>query len=155
MKKKKKEFKTVAVSGYFNPIHRGHIKMFREARQYGDKLVVIVNNDEQVKLKGTVPFHSEQERMFIVKNIRWVDEVVLSVDKDKTVCKSLLMLQPDVFANGGDRKSTKDIPEDRVCKRIGTEMVFNVGGGKVQSSSTLIKKAAIKSKKHKCEMCDY
>jgi len=129
--------KTVAVSGYWNPIHVGHIRLFEEAKRLGDKLVVIVNNDEQVKLKGSFPFMNENDRLEIVSSLKIVDEAVLVVDKDESVCKTLEILKPDIFANGGDRKAG-NIPEYELCKKLGIKMVFNVGGEKIRSSSELI-----------------
>lgn len=128
----------VAVSGYFNPVHRGHISMFKEAKKLGDKLVVILNSDHQVTLKGSKKFMDEQERKYILEAIGCVDGVIISIDKDKTQCRTLSMLKPHLFANGGDRQSETDIPEAAVCKQYGIKMVFNVGGGKVQSSSWLL-----------------
>lgn len=136
--KKDKEI-VVAVSGYFNPLHIGHIKLFEEAKKLGTKLVAIVNNDEQVKLKGSFPFMSEKERIEIVASLGMVDNAILAVDKDRTVCKTVELIKPDIFANGGDR-TRKNIPEVEVCRKIGCKMVFNVGGGKIQSSSWLIEK---------------
>ncbi len=134
--------RVVAVSGYFNPVHRGHVALFERARALGDRLIVIVNNDRQVRLKGSVPFMREDERAAIISSFRTVDDVVLSIDEDRTVCRTLERVRPHIFANGGDRASTQDIPEAAVCERLGIEMVFNVGGGKVQSSSWLIGAAA-------------
>ena len=131
--------KIVAVSGYFNPLHYGHIKLFEAAKNLGEYLVVIVNNDEQVKLKGSTLFIDEKERMKIISALRVVDNVILSVDKDRTVCKTLELIKPDIFANGGDR-TKNNIPETAICKKLGCKMVFNVGGGKIQSSSWLLKK---------------
>ena len=131
--------KIVAVSGYFNPLHPGHIKLFEAAKNLGEYLVVIVNNDEQVKLKGSTLFIDEKERMKIISALRVVDNVILSVDKDRTVCKTLELIKPDIFANGGDR-TKNNIPETAICKKLGCKMVFNVGGGKIQSSSWLLKK---------------
>ncbi len=136
----------VAVSGYFNPIHIGHIRMFQEAKKLGTKLVVIVNNDKQVKIKGSIPFMNEKERIEIIKAIKQVDQVILSIDKDKSVCKTLKMINPDIFANGGDRK-LDNIPEYKICKEINCKMVFNIGkGGKIQSSSGLLKKIKTSTK---------
>jgi len=134
--------RTVAVSGYFNPVHRGHVSLFEAARALGDRLVVILNNDEQVKVKGSTPFMSEEERAMIIASLRAVDDVVISVDEDRTVCRTLEQVRPHIFANGGDRASTADIPEAAVCDQFGIEMVFNVGEPKVQSSSWLIGTAA-------------
>ena len=137
--------KTVCVSGYFNPLHIGHLSLFEEAKKLGDYLVVIVNNDHQVELKGSVPFMKEDERLKIVESLKMVDEAVLSKDIDRTVCKTLERVAPDIFANGGDRNNINDIPEAEVCKRLGIEMSFNVGGGKQQASSELIKNAVKKA----------
>jgi len=127
----------VCVSGYFNPIHKGHILMFSEAKKLADKLVVIINNDKQVELKGSKKFMAQYERTFIVDNIKGVDAVIISCDKDKSVCETLSKIKPDIFANGGDRKSQKDILESEVCTKYGIKMVFNIGGKKIQSSSKL------------------
>ncbi len=145
-KSAKKKPKVVAVSGYFNPLHVGHLEMMERAKKLGDKLVAIVNNDAQVKLKGSVPFMSQADRMKIVAALRWVDKVVLSVDKDKTVCKSLAKVRPDVFANGGDRKSLNDVPEFGICQKLGIQMVDGLGR-KIRASSKLIAEAALKKKK--------
>ncbi|HDY72644.1 MAG TPA: cytidyltransferase [bacterium] len=139
-KKKKDKEALVAVSGYFNPVHIGHIRMFEEAKKLGTKLVVIINNDKQVKLKGSCPFINEKERMEIIASFAVVDSIILAIDEDRTVCKTLGLIKPDIFANGGDR-IRKNIPEVTVCKKINCKMVFNVGRrGKIQSSSWLLKK---------------
>lgn len=138
MKKKKI---TVAVSGYFNPIHVGHLEMMEKAKKLGDRLVVIVNNDHQVKLKGRVPFLNQADRVKIVSAIKWVDKVFLSIDRDQTVCKSLAKVKPDIFAQGGDRKSFGDVPEYGICQRLKIKMVDGLGK-KIRSSSTLISCAA-------------
>src|SRR3989338_124243 len=130
--------KIVAVSGYFNPIHKGHIELFREAKKLCDKLIVILNNDTQVKLKRSKAFMDEQERKAIIEAIKYVDEVFISVDEDGTQRKTLQLLQPHIFANGGDRRNENDIPETDVCRKHSIQMVFNVGGNKVQSSSWLL-----------------
>lgn len=131
----------VAVSGYFNPLHVGHLEMIERAKKLGDKLVVVVNNDYQVKLKGSVPFMSLADRVKIISALRAVDEVFVSIDRDKTVCKSLTRLRPDIFANGGDRKSLGDVPEFPVCQKLGIKMVDGLGR-KIRASSELIRKAA-------------
>lgn len=131
---------TVAVSGYFNPLHVGHLEMMEKAKKLGDSLVVIVNNDHQVKLKGSVPFLNQADRVKIISSIRWVDKVFLSVDQDKTVCKSLSKTKPDIFAQGGDRHEG-NIPEADICRRLGIKMVDGLGG-KIRSSSALIAQAA-------------
>jgi D-beta-D-heptose 7-phosphate kinase/D-beta-D-heptose 1-phosphate adenosyltransferase len=135
----------VAVSGGFDPLHIGHVRMFKEARALGDKLVVILNNDNWLIKKKGHAFMPESERIEILKSIRWVDDVLLTEhipdDPDRSVCKALEALKPAVFANGGDR-TLQNIPEAAVCEKYGIAMVFNIGhGGKIQSSSWLIKKA--------------
>lgn len=133
--------KKVAVSGYFNPMHVGHVRLLKEAKELGDYLVVILNNDEQVKLKGSVPFMSLEDRKEIVEAVKYVDEVFISIDKDKTICKSLEAVRPNIFANGGDRHKG-EIPESKICKENNIKMVDNVGGNKIRSSSILIKEAS-------------
>lgn len=127
--------KRVAVSGYFDPIHIGHLEYLKLAKNLGDKLVVIVNNNKQCVLKKGKPFMDETDRVEIVKCLKMVDEVFLSIDMDKTVCNSLEALKPDVFANGGDR-STGEVPESKICKIYNIEMVDGLGE-KIRSSSDL------------------
>jgi cytidyltransferase-like protein len=141
----------VAVSGGFDPLHIGHIRMFQEAKKLGDELVVIVNNDYWLADKKGKPFMSGEERKEIIEAIRGVDRVILtdhtSGDPDRSVCRALREIKPDIFANGGDRKPDGDpVPEVTLCEELGIKMVYNIGaGGKVQSSSWLIKKAAEKA----------
>jgi cytidyltransferase-like protein len=125
--------KVVILSGFFNPLHGGHLDMIEAAALMGDKLVVIVNNDiAQVLKKGKIILN-EQNRARLIGALRAVDEAVISVDEDLTVVKSIQMVatqHPDdqlVFANGGDRDSVKVIPETEVCNNYGIEMVFGVG----------------------------
>ena len=125
----------VAVSGYFDPIHVGHLEYLKMAKELGDSLVVIVNNNYQCKLKKGKPFMDENDRLEIVKALRFVDEVFLSVDQDRTVCKSLEAVKPDIFANGGDR-ATSEVPETPVCKKYNIKMVDGLGN-KIRSSSNL------------------
>ena len=125
----------VAVSGYFDPIHIGHLEYLRMAKELGDSLVVIVNNNHQCKLKKGKHFMDENDRVEIVKALRFVDEVFLSVDNDRTVCKSLEEVKPDIFANGGDR-ATSEVPEITVCKKFNIKMVDGLGE-KIRSSSSL------------------
>ena len=130
----------VAVSGGFDPVHIGHIRLFREAKKLGDKLIVILNTDKFLKRKKGYVFMPYQERKEIIESIKYVDRVIRCIDKDQTVCKTLESLKPDIFANGGDRHR-KNVPEVKTCQTIGCRMVYNVGrGGKVQSSSWLIEK---------------
>ena len=140
-KKAVKKSVVVAVSGYFNPLHVGHLEMIRKAKKLGNELVAIVNNDIQVALKGSVPFVSLSDRVEIVKALRDVDRVFISLDKDKTVCKSLIKVRPDIFANGGDRHSVGDVPEYPICQKYGIKMVDGLGR-KIRASSQLIAKAA-------------
>ena len=127
--------KKVAVSGYFDPIHVGHIEYINNAKKLGDWLIVIVNNNKQCALKKGKHFMDENDRVLIVKNIKEVDEVFLSIDDDKTVCKSLKKVNPDVFANGGDRKNY-EIPESKVCRENNIEIIDGLGD-KIRSSSDL------------------
>src|SRR3989338_11171476 len=92
----------VATSGYFDPLHRGHLELFSRAKKLGTKLIVIINNDEQAKLKKGFAFMPEKERLAVVSSLKMVDKAVLSIDKDKTVCQTLASLKPDIFAKGGD-----------------------------------------------------
>lgn len=137
----------VAVSGGFDPIHIGHIRMFQEAKKLGDELVVILNNDSWLADKKGRPFMPGVEREEIIQAIKGIDRVILTDhapnDPDRSVCRALRAIHPDIFANGGDRHPEGDpVPEVEVCKELGIEMVYNVGvGGKVQSSSWLIAKA--------------
>lgn len=136
----------VAVSGGFDPIHIGHVRMFEEAKALGDHLVVILNNDNWLRKKKGFVFMPEEERAEVLAAIRWVDEVVLTKHEenpnDMSVCDALRELHPDIFANGGDRKSD-NIPEVAVCGEIACQMVFGIGhGGKVQSSSWITAQAA-------------
>jgi rfaE bifunctional protein nucleotidyltransferase chain/domain len=129
--------KIVAASGYFNPLHKGHVEYLEKAKSLGDKLIVIVNSDHQRSLKGSKEFMDETERLEIVKALRCVDSVMLSIDTDSTVCESLRRIKPDIFAKGGDRFST-EIPEAKVCQELGIKMVDGLGN-KIQSSSWLLK----------------
>lgn len=127
--------KVVAISGYFDPIHVGHLEYINMAKKIGDKLVVIVNNNYQCELKKGKPFMDEKDRVTIVSNLKNVDEVFLSIDKDKTVCASLEKIKPDIFANGGDRKNY-EIPESVICKKYDIKIIDGLGE-KIRSSSDL------------------
>lgn len=136
--------KVVIVSGYFNPIHKGHIEYFENARKYGDQLWVIVNSDLQRELKGSTAFQDEEERLKIVSSLRVVDRAYLSIDKDRTVRESLKHIYSIIgldrkvcFANGGDQNNDS-IPEAQVCKELGIELIDGLGD-KIQSSSWLLK----------------
>ena len=137
--------KAIIVSGYFNPLHKGHIEYFHLAKGKGDQLFVIVNNDHQRTLKDSKEFMLEQERVLIVKELAVVDQVILSIDKDTTVCVTLEKMHQDFsknfdlfFANGGDQNNDS-IPEVPICKEVGIELIEGLGD-KIQSSSWLLKK---------------
>ena len=127
--------KKVAISGYFDPIHVGHLEYIEMSKKLGDYLIVIVNNNKQCVLKKGKPFMDEMDRMKILKAIKWVDEVFLSVDEDGTVCESLEKIKPDVFTNGGDRHNT-ECPEAVVCRKYEIELLDGMGD-KIRSSSDL------------------
>lgn len=139
--------KTVIVSGYFNPLHGGHLDYMEGAARLGDRLVVIVNNDVQQVLKKGKVILDEQNRMRLVGALRVVDEVVLAVDEDPTVVKSLQLVAEKhpgdelIFANGGDRDSSKEVPETAVCEQYNIAMVFDAGGTEKADSSTRINQA--------------
>jgi cytidyltransferase-like protein len=137
--------KAIIVSGYFNPIHKGHIEYFNSAKANGDKLIVIVNNDHQRALKGSKEFQKEDERLFIVQNIKSVNEVFLSIDQDRTVCETIKHIHQKLgntyqfaFANGGDQNNNS-IPEVPICKELSIELIDGLGD-KIQSSSWLLNK---------------
>ena len=136
----------VIVSGYFNPLHTGHLDYLEGASRLGDYLIVIVNNDEQVRIKESTPFLPLEDRLRIVQALSCVGQSVASIDTDGSVVKTIealykinLINDKIIFANGGDRNSN-DIPEYSLCEKYGIQMAFNVGGGKTQSSSGLINK---------------
>ena len=131
---------TVAVSGGFDPIHKGHVQMIEEASNYG-QVIVILNSDEWLIRKKGYKFMSFEERAYIVGNIKGVTIVTSVDDSDGSVCKALETIRPDYFANGGDRKLT-NTPEMELCKELDIGLLWNVGGGKTQSSSELVDKAA-------------
>lgn len=135
--------RAVIVSGYFNPIHKGHIEYFQNAKTNGDELFVIVNSDLQRGLKGSKEFQDENERVFIVKNLRLVDKCFLSIDIDRTVIESIKMIFNQfgdqyklAFANGGDQNNDT-IPERTICIELGIELIDGLGV-KIQSSSWLL-----------------
>ncbi len=137
--------KAIIVSGYFNPIHKGHLEYFNNAKAMADKLFVIVNNDHQRELKGSKEFQEEKERMIIVSNIKAVDKAILSIDTDRTVCDTIKMIAEQYgrefelgFANGGDQNNDT-IPERAVCEEMNVALIDGLGD-KIQSSSWLLKK---------------
>ncbi|MDD5068770.1 MAG: adenylyltransferase/cytidyltransferase family protein [Candidatus Pacebacteria bacterium] len=151
MKKNKKEI-VVVTSGGFDPLHIGHIRLFEESKKLGDKLIIILNNDNWLLKKKGCVFMPETERKEIIEALRMVDEVVLTKHpenpNDMSICHMLEEIRPDILSKGGDRdqkdanKASSSLnPEQKLCKRLGIKLVFNVGrGGKVQSSSWLIAK---------------
>lgn len=136
--------KLIIISGYFNPIHKGHLEYFNNAKDLADELFVIVNSDLQRELKGAKEFQKEDERLFIVKNIKAVDKAMISVDNDRTVCESIRKIHEEFhkdylfgFANGGDQNNNS-IPEGSTCKKLNIELIDGLGE-KIQSSSWLLK----------------
>jgi D-beta-D-heptose 7-phosphate kinase/D-beta-D-heptose 1-phosphate adenosyltransferase len=136
--------KAIIVSGYFNPIHKGHLDLFKKAKSLGDKLWVIVNSDFQRVLKGSKPFMDENERLIIIQSIKYVDYALISNDRDKTQCYTLQQFHDMfsdkydlAFANGGDQNNDT-ISEREVCERLGIELLDGLGD-KIQSSSWLLK----------------
>ena len=135
--------KVIIVSGYFNPIHKGHIELFEKAKSFGGQLWVIVNSDLQRKLKGSKKFMDENERLIIVKAIYNVDKVMISIDNDKSQCATLNYIANKYskdfdlfFANGGDQNNDS-IPEARTCKEKRIGLIEGLGD-KIQSSSWLL-----------------
>lgn len=139
--------KIVIVSGFFNPLHGGHLDMIEAAAKMGDKLIVVVNNDVQQVMKKDKVILSEQNRIRLIRALRDVDEAIIALDQDPTVTETLQFIAkqyPDdelIFANGGDRDSEKAIPETDICKEYNIHMVFGVGGTEKADSSTRINQA--------------
>lgn len=136
----------IIISGYFNPIHLGHINLIKSAKALGDYLIVIVNNDKQQIMKKGKIIMNENERLEVVEAVRYVDEALLSIDEDNTINQTIDMLAQKykgdkiIFANGGDRDSEKAIPEAGVCEKNNIEMKFGVGGSDKKNSSSSINK---------------
>ena len=137
--------RAIIVSGYFNPIHKGHLEYFNNAKDLADELFVIVNSDLQRALKESKEFQKEDERLFIVQNIKAVDTAIISIDKDRTVCASIEAIFETYgaqyqlgFANGGDQDNNC-IPEAPICKELGIQLIDGLGD-KIQSSSSLLNK---------------
>jgi cytidyltransferase-like protein len=137
--------KAIIVSGYFNPIHKGHLEYFQNAKKLADVLFVIVNNDHQRALKQSKEFQLEDERMLIVSSLKPVDKAVLSIDTDRTVCATIANIAKEygqeydlAFANGGDQNN-QTIPERPICEKMGIALLDGLGD-KIQSSSWLLKK---------------
>jgi len=137
--------KAIIVSGYFNPIHKGHIEYFHMAKSIANRLFVIVNSDYQRNLKESNEFMLEDERMLIINELKIVDKTILSIDKDRSVCKTIEQIYNDYsddyefsFANGGDQKN-QSIPEFAICQKLGINLIDGLGN-KIQSSSWLLNK---------------
>ena len=145
--KSKSKKKIVMVSGGFDPLHIGHVRYLKEAKKLGDRLIVVINNDNWLRKKKGYVFMPENDRKEIIESFESVDRVIISSHEENTedmsVCMGLIEVKPHIFANGGDRSPTQtDIPssEHKVCNELGIKMVFNVGrGGKIRSSSELLK----------------
>jgi len=136
----------VIASGYFNPVHKGHIEYLTRSKELGDKLFVIVNNDKQREMKGSKEFMNEDERKLIIETLKPVDWAVVAIDKDnRQVDKSIKMIyelykdefQNFIFSNGGDQ-TEHTIAENKICNELGIKMVFGLGD-KIQSSSWLLR----------------
>ena len=135
--------KAIIVSGYFNPVHKGHIEYFQNAKKLADELFIIVNNDHQRALKGSKEFQGENERKFIIESFRLVDKCFISIDLDRTVIESIRRIYNEfsdtynlAFANGGDQNNDT-IPERSICEELGINL-FDGLGDKIQSSSWLL-----------------
>ena len=136
---KKENF--VVVSGGFDPLHSGHIALFKNASEYG-KVIAIVNNDNFLLKKKKYIFMPISERLEVVLSNQFISEAIISIDQDNTVSLTIRKLIDDgynirYFANGGDRKTLSDIPESKGCNENNIKLVFGIGGGKTQSSSDL------------------
>jgi len=137
--------KAIIVSGYFNPVHKGHIEYFINAKKIADYLIVIVNNDFQRKIKQSKEFMLEDERIFIVKNLKMVDECYMSIDNDRTVINTIDLIHNKLnhkydlyFGNGGDQNN-EIIPERDICEKLSIKLIDNLGE-KIQSSSWILNK---------------
>jgi len=146
------------VSGGFDPLHIGHVRYLREAKKLGDKLIVVINNDNWLRAKKGKEFMPEMDRKEILEAFDFVDQVFISNHKkginynnpiERSVCEEIKILKPHIFANGGDRKPDGDpVPEVAVCEELGIKLIYNVGkGGKVRSSSDLLKEYSKKTKR--------
>lgn len=139
--------KIVIVSGFFNPLHGGHLDMIEEAADMADRLIVIVNNDVQQKLKKGKIILDEQNRLRLISALRHVDDAILAIDQDPPVIETIRIIAREhpndeiIFANGGDRSSAKVVPETGVCEEFGIEMLYGVGGTHKADSSTRINQA--------------
>merc|ERR1739848_293686 len=116
----------VCCSGYFDPIHPGHIEYLERSKSLGDKLYVIVNNDKQATMKKGAPFMKCKDRLKVVRSLACVDAAIEACDTDRSVCATLRIIQPDIFTNGGDQNN-QGVPEAVVCDELGIKMVDSLG----------------------------
>ena len=135
--------RTITVSGGFDPIHIGHVRMIQDAAEFGD-VIVIANSDDWLMRKKGYVFMPFKERCEVLESIKGVIRAESVDDTDNTVCEALERLQPDMFGNGGDRL-VGNTPEQVTCKELGIDMVFGLGGIKIQSSSELVEQSGCKS----------
>ena len=129
--------KIICISGGFDPLHVGHVRLMKSASQHGS-VFVILNSDEWLMRKKGYMFMTFDERQEIISSMGAVHDVLSVDDNDGTVCEALERIRPSYFGNGGDRLSD-NVPEVDLCKQLGIEMIWNLGGEKVQSSSDLVR----------------
>ena len=141
--------KIIAVSGGFDPIHVGHLRMMKEAAKHG-KLTVIINSDTWLLRKKGYVFMPFAERAELISEFSCVDRVVKAKGHGRTVCETLADLRPDIFANGGDR-APNSTPEAMLCEELGIELMYDIGGDKIRSSSILVNEATNKKRKKDLE----
>ena len=144
--------KSIVISGGFDPLHAGHLKMIQSAAVFGNVMVAL-NSDEWLRRKKGYVFMPFKERKYLLQHIKGVCEVFAVDDSDGTVSEALRDLKPDMFGNGGDRTS-ENTPEGNVCNELNIEMIWNLGGKKIQSSSGLIN-TLFSSKPTRSEMADF
>ena len=128
--------KTIALSGGFDPVHVGHLRMIKAASEIGRVVIILNSDDWLMRMKGYV-FMTFEERKELLKAFNEVKEVIEVNDIDNTVCQALDRIRPHYFGNGGDRKSD-NVPEVNLCVKLGIELAWNLGGDKIQSSSDLV-----------------
>lgn len=139
--------KIVILSGFFNPLHGGHLDMIEEAAGIADKLVVIVNNDIQQKIKKGKIILDEQNRLRLISALKFIDDAILAIDENPPVSETIRIIAREhpndeiIFANGGDRSSAKVVPEKGVCEEFGIKMIYGIGGKQKADSSTRINQA--------------
>lgn len=138
------EERIVAVSGGFDPVHIGHVRLFQNAKKLGTTLIVIINGDSWLLRKKGKCFMNQEDRAEIIRSFEYVDDVFIWDSEDDHVSGALEEVRPHIFANGGDRRNEEDIPETEVCKRFNIEMIFNIGGDKLRSSSELLNEYSVK-----------